>query len=112
MFATPADGVNLENLDQAMDGVIKSFIEHPIDIDRLQRTKTRLIADAIYAQDSQASLARWYGESLATGLSIADVQAWPSRMEAVTGQDVLTAAKNWLDKRRAVTGFLLPEATG
>lgn len=112
MFATPADGVNLENLDQAMDGVIKSFIEHPIDIDRLQRTKTRLIADAIYAQDSQASLARWYGESLATGLSIADVQAWPSRMEAVTGQDVLTAAKNWLDKRRAVTGFCFQKRQG
>ncbi|NBS34772.1 MAG: insulinase family protein [Methylocystaceae bacterium] len=111
IFATPAPDVNLENLDQAMDGVIKNFIEHSIDLERLQRTKTRLIADAIYAQDSQASLARWYGESLATGLSIADVQAWPARMEAVTPQDVHTAAKNWLDKRRAVTGFLLPEAT-
>ena len=111
IFATPAPGVNLEHLDQTMDGVIKNFIDHPLDIERLQRTKTRLIADAIYAQDSQASLARWYGESLATGLSIADVQAWPSRMEAVTAQDVITAAKNWLDKRRAVTGFLLPETT-
>jgi len=34
----------------------------------LQRAKTRMIADAVYAQDSQVSLARWYGEALATGL--------------------------------------------
>ena len=31
----------------------------------------------------QASLARWYGEALATGLTVADVEAWPARMEAV-----------------------------
>jgi zinc protease len=29
-------------------------------------------------------------------------------MEAVTAADVTAAAKKWLDKRRSVTGFLLP----
>ena len=76
-----------------------------------QRAKTRLIADAIYAQDSQASLARWYGEALATGLTIDDVVAWPDRIEPVTADDVAAAARKWLDKRRAVTGFLLPAET-
>ncbi len=65
----------------------------------------------IYAQDSQATLARWYGASLATGLSIDDVAAWPARIEAVTLDDVRNAAR-WLDKRRSVTGFLLPAAGG
>jgi zinc protease len=88
--------------------VLKRFIEHPIDEEHLARAKTRLIADAIYAQDSQASLARWYGEALAVGLTIDDVIAWPARMEAVTPADVTAAARKWLDKRRAVTGFLLP----
>ncbi len=50
----------------------------------LERGKTRLIAEAVYAQDSQATLARWYGASLATGQTIADVQGWPARIEAVT----------------------------
>ena len=53
-------------------------------------------------------LARWYGEALATGLTVADVEAWPARMEAVTTDAVAAAARQWLDKRRAVTGFLLP----
>ncbi|MBL1255744.1 pitrilysin family protein [Methylocystis sp. Sn-Cys] len=108
VYATPAPGVSLEDLDEAIDRVIKRFTEKPIDEAHLRRAKTRLVADAIYAQDSQASLARWYGEALATGLTIEDVAAWPERMEAVTAADVTAAAKKWLDKRRAVTGFLLP----
>ncbi|MGJ0507542.1 MAG: M16 family metallopeptidase [Methylocystis sp.] len=108
VYATPAPDVSLEELDAAIDRVIRRFIDHPIDEAHLARAKTRLIADAIYAQDSQASLARWYGEALATGLTIADVEAWPARMEAVTAADVTAAARKWLDKRRAVTGFLLP----
>ena len=101
-------GVSLERLDAAIDEVLRGFMEKPIDADHLQRAKTRLIAVAIYAQDSQASLARWYGEALATGLTIEVVVAWPERMEAVTANAVTVAARKWLDKRRAVTGFLLP----
>jgi zinc protease len=109
VYATPAHGVSLEALDAAIDATLKNFVETPIDPERLRRSKTRLVADATYAQDSQVSLARWYGEALATGLTIADVVAWPDRMEAVAAADVTTAAQKWLDKRRAVTGFLLPE---
>jgi len=40
-------------------------------------------------------------------LTIADVQAWPSRIEAVTAENVIAAAHKWLDGRRAVTGYLM-----
>lgn len=108
VYATPAPGVTLEALDAAIDRVLGTFVDSPIDAEHLQRAKTRLIADAIYAKDSQASLAHWYGESLATGLTIDDVIAWPDRMEAATADQVSAAARKWLDNRRAVTGFLLP----
>jgi zinc protease len=108
VYATPAPGVSLEDLDRAIDLVIRRFAEEPIDEEHLRRAKTRLVADAIYAQDSQASLARWYGEALATGLTIEDVAKWPDRMEAITGADVTNAARKWLDRRRSVTGFLTP----
>jgi zinc protease len=97
----------MEKLDNAIDGVLARFLADGVDAAGLERAKTRLIADAIYAQDSQAMLARWYGASLATGLTIADVQAWPSRIEAVTAHDVIEAARKWLDSRRAVTGYLM-----
>ncbi|MGO9675232.1 MAG: M16 family metallopeptidase [Methylocella sp.] len=106
-FAVPAPGVPLERLEAAIDAVIAEVAAHGVNEADFRRAKTRLVADAVYAQDSQASLARWYGAALATGLSIADVAAWPARIEAVTLDDVKKAAL-WLDKKRGVTGFLKP----
>ena len=108
LFAMPVPDVSLTELDAAIDREIGRFIATPLDADALERAKTRLIAEAIYAQDSQTSLARWYGASLATGLTLKDVQEWPARIEAVDAAAVIAAARKWLDKRRGVTGFLLP----
>ena len=107
VFAVPAPGVTLERLDAAIDAVIATSPRDGVEEADVQRAKTRLVADAIYAQDNQATLARWYGASLAAGLRLEDVAQWPERIEAVSAEDVKKAAR-WLDKRRGVTGFLLP----
>ncbi len=111
IFATPTEGVELKDLDIALDRVLAKFIETKISEEDLRRAKTRMIADAVYARDSQVSLARWYGEALATGLAVKDVADWPDRIEAVTGAAITEAAREWLDKKRSVTGFLLPKET-
>jgi zinc protease len=108
LYAMPKPGVTMAMLDKAIDGVLAGFIADGVDEAALERAKTRLIADAIYAQDSQAMLARWYGSSLATGLSMEDVRQWPARIEAVPAAAVIAAAKKHLDQRKAVTGHLLP----
>jgi zinc protease len=69
-----------------------------------------MIAEAVYAQDSQGTLARWYGASLTTGGTIEQVQGWPDRLRAVTAEQVRDAARHWLDKRRSVTGYLVKDA--
>ncbi len=107
VYGMPAPGVSLEVLDGEFERVIAEVAEKGVSEEDLARAKTRLIADAIYAQDNQATLGRWYGSSLATGLGLSDVLHWPERIEAVTAQDVVKATR-WLDKRRSVTGFLLP----
>ncbi|MFO1168242.1 MAG: pitrilysin family protein [Rhodoblastus sp.] len=109
VYGVPAADVSLDQFDAAIDGVIADFIANPPTAKEFERAKTRLVADAVYAQDSQVALARWYGAALAIGESIADVSGWSARIEAVTPEAVLAAAKKWLDKRRAVTGYLLPE---
>jgi zinc protease len=108
-YGLPAPGVSPEALDVAVETALQRFLKEGIDASALERAKTRLVADAIYAQDSQAMLARWYGASLATGLSMDDVRQWPARIEAVTAADVAAAAKKHLDSRNAVAGFLKPE---
>jgi len=107
VFAVPAPGVSLERLDAAIDAVIAGAA-HGVQAADVRRAKTRLVADAIYAQDNQATLARWYGASLAADLRLEDVAQWPERIEAVSAADVQKAT-HWLDKRRSVTGFLLPD---
>ena len=109
VFAVPAPGVSLERLDAAIDAVIAKAAQGVDEAD-VKRAKTRLVAEAIYAQDNQATLARWYGSSLAAGLGLEDVAQWPERIEAVRVVDVQNAVR-WLDKRHSVTGFLLPART-
>jgi zinc protease len=108
LYAMPAPGVPLPDLDAAIDAVLRKFVTEGVDAKALERAKTRLVADAIYAQDSQATLARWYGAALATGQTIRDVQEWPERIEAVSAEAVVAAARKWLERRRGVTGYLLP----
>ncbi len=110
IWAVPTEGVELETLDAAVEAVIVALSTSLADPGDIARAKTRLVADAVYAQDSQATLARWYGAALTTGLTTDDVARWPERIDAVTAENVRDVAATWLTKRRAVTGFLLPEA--
>jgi zinc protease len=108
LYAMPSPGVTMQALDVAIDGVLARFITDGVDANALERAKTRLVADAIYAQDSQAMLARWYGSALATGLTMEDVRQWPARIEAVEPASIIAAATKYLDHRKSVTGYLLP----
>jgi zinc protease len=111
VFGSPRPGVTLTQLEAGIDAVIADFLEKGITAEELERSKTRLIADAVYAQDSQASLARWYGASLTTGSTVEDVKQWPERIKAVTATQVQDAAKKWLERRRSVTGYLIKDAS-
>jgi zinc protease len=107
VFGSPKPGVSLAQLEAAIDGILAEVIAQGIKADELDRAKTRLIADAVYAEDNQASLARWYGSALATGQTVEAVRNWPDRIRAVTAEDVQNAARTWLDRRRSVTGYLV-----
>ena len=108
--ASPKPGVDFSQVEQAIDKVIADVAQNPVRAEDLERVKTQLIAEAIYAQDNQATLARWYGGALTTGLSIEDIRSWPERIRAVTAEQVRDAAQKWLDKKRSVTGYLIKDA--
>ncbi len=109
--ASPKPGVEFPQIEQAIDNVIANIAHNPIPAEDLERVKTQLVASAIYAQDNQTTLARWYGAALTTGLSIEDIRSWPDRIKAVTGEQVREAAQKWLDKKRSVTGYLIKDTT-
>jgi zinc protease len=106
---SPKPGVEFSTVEQIVDNCIADVEQNPIHAEDLERVKTQLIAEAIYAQDNQATLARWYGGALATGLSVEDIRSWPDRIRAVTAEQVRDAAKKWLEKERSVTGYLIKD---
>jgi len=106
---SPKQGVGFGQIEQVVDRVISDVAQNTVRAEDLERVKTQLIAEAIYAQDNQATLARWYGAALTTGLSIEDIRSWPDRIRAVTAEQVRDAAQKWLDKKRSVTGYLIKD---
>jgi zinc protease len=109
VYASPKPGIPLPQLEEALDQVLDEVIEKGITADELERAKARMIADFVYALDSQSTLARLYGTALTTGSTVEDVRQRPDRLRAVTAAAVHDAARKWLDKRRSVTGYLVRE---
>jgi len=109
MYVVPKPDVALEDAEARLDATLEFLIENGVDARRLARSKATLLADEIYAMDSQQGLARRYGAALTSGLTVEDVAAWPDILQAVTEDDILQAARDVLDIRRSVTGYLMGE---
>jgi zinc protease len=107
VFGTPKPGKTLRDVEVAIDAVLTDVSEHGVTADELDLAKNRLIADAVYAHDNQATLARWYGEALATGQTVDMVREWPDAIRAVTADAVRDAARTWLNRKASVTGYLV-----
>jgi zinc protease len=90
--------------------VLADFLDKGPLAEEVERAKSRMIADYVYAQDNQSTLARMYGAALTTGSTVEAVQARPERLRAVTAEQVRDAARRYLDKRRSVTGYLIRDA--
>jgi zinc protease len=89
--------------------VIDNLLANGVTAEEVERATSRLIAESVYAKDSQATMARWYGAALTSGGSVERVQSWPDRIRAVKPEAVHAVAKTYLDKRRSVTGYLVKE---
>lgn len=109
-YGVPAEGVALDAVDAAITVAMQDLRESLVGEKELERAKTRLIADMIYAQDSQTHLARIYGSTLTTGGKVEDVAEWPARIRAVSAEDIRDAANRYLAAERAVIGHLVKDA--
>jgi len=107
LIVVPVPGVTLDEAEAAMDATIAQFLKDGVDEAAFQRIKTQIRAAQIYGKDNVDGLARKYGEALAIGLTVEDIQSWPDVLQAVTPEDVMAAAAEVLDRRRAVTGHLV-----
>jgi zinc protease len=110
-YATPKRDVPLADFEAKLEAVVKTALVDGVTPDEVERAKSRMVTQAIYAQDSLAGPARIVGAALADGRSLDDVQNWPERIGAVTLDDVNEAARLVIHEDQSVTGILLPQPT-
>jgi zinc protease len=107
VLVVPGEGVTLEEAEAALDAALTVFVEGGVDPDQLDRIKMQLRASQVYARDNVDGIANRYGRALSTGLTVADVQAWPDILQAVTGEDIIASARDVLRPETSVTGWLM-----
>jgi zinc protease len=106
VYVQPQPDIGLAEAEAAMDEVIAGFLAKGVDAAELDRIKTQIRAAEIYARDDAGGLAQTYGQALTIGLTIQDVQDWPAILQSVTADEIMAAATEVFDKKRAVTGWL------
>jgi len=110
-YASPRPGVEIEKVEQALRKEIALLLKDGVSEQEVATARRRLRASAIYARDSLGTAPNIFGRALTSGQSVADVEAWPERIEAVTAQQVNAAARATLREVQSVTGLLLPKPT-
>lgn len=111
IYGAPQGQHTLAEVEAAMDTQLTRLITEGISDQELDRAKARYRRGLIFARDAQQNMAQMYGNALASGGSVEDIEQWPERIRAVTPEQVQAVASKYLDPSKAVTSYLLP-ATG
>jgi zinc protease len=106
--AHPAPQRTISEIESAVAEQMKKVMDGAVTAEEVERAQNRLLASAIYSQDSLGSGPRLYGSMLSTGGTVADIDAWPQRIAAVRPEHVVAAAQHvWRDDGQ-VTSLLSP----
>ncbi len=111
IYASPNAGGNVMDLERVLFKELALLIEKGLTPADIQRAKRLITARAIYARDGLKAGATAIGEAFTQGQSVADVEAWPNRIAAVSTKNVVEAARTVFDIKKSVTSVLRPEVS-
>lgn len=105
---TPRPKVTPEQVLAALDAGLAAFAPKPVAAATLEAAKTSLQRQALLQRDSVVAPAYAFGTALSTGGTVADVEAWPEKVAAVTAAQVQQVMQALL-AQATVTGVLRPD---
>jgi zinc protease len=111
IYASPRDGTDLVALEAAVETELTRVLSDGVTDAEVASAITRMTRRAVFARDDVLAPARLFGDALASGGSVADVEEWPERIAAVTAAGVAEAAAAVFVEERSVTAVLRPVAT-
>jgi zinc protease len=97
-------------IETGVDAVVRGIRMHGVSDLELARAKRSLLAKYIFESDGQEEVTIRYGKALAVGRTIDQLERWPAEVAEVTVDDIKRVANDYLNTRRQVTGWLLPES--
>jgi zinc protease len=106
---TPANGHSVADLQAALLAQISALQAKIISGEELERVKAQIRADKVFEQDSIFYQAMQIGMLETVGLSWKDADAYLSRIEAVTAQQVQAVAKKYLVEDQLTVAELSPQ---
>ncbi len=105
---TPSKQTSLATLENVLSNVLTQLQTQIVDATELQRAKALIIAGHVYDQDSLISQAISLALPEVNNLSWRLEDEFTQRIEAVTADQVLAAAKKYLVKTELTIGSLQP----
>lgn len=106
---TAVPGMPVEAGKQVLDALVEGFRASPPSEDAVAGARTNAIVENIKSLDSQATLVNSIGGFLTKGLTLAQHEAYPDTIKAVTAADVKRVIDTYLVPSAAVTGAMVPK---
>jgi len=104
----PAADHDMETLRQAILEQVRRLQDRPVEADELQRVKAKVVADAIYEQDSIFYQAMKIGQLEAAGLDWRLADDYVDRIKAVSAGQVREVARKYLQEKNLTVAELDP----
>ncbi len=109
LSASPAPGVSMDDLEAAFVAQLDKILAEGFTDEEVVRARNQLAATAIYARDSQSSMAETFGSTLALGGTIEDVLSYPDEVKSITTEEAIAAVRTVFGAdRHYIEALLLP----
>ncbi|MDR2365818.1 MAG: insulinase family protein [Zoogloeaceae bacterium] len=108
LYGTPVPGQTPEALEAALKAEIADIAQNGVEAAELARAKAQLLAAETYKRDSVFGQAMEIGAMAILGFAYRDIDAMNARLEAVTTEEVRTAAQSWFNDDSLTVGLLQP----
>jgi zinc protease len=105
---SPRPGRSIQELQAAIDEVIKTFLEKGVSQDQLERVRRQAKASQVYQQDSLFSRAMVTGRLAMTGRPVSDRMAWIAMLDEIKAEDLNRVAAQVLREENRTTIRLKP----
>lgn len=106
--ATPAEGVDIEEVEKALRGQIQRLRSEPVSAAELERVKAQVVAGRVYEEDSIFYQAMKIGRLESIGLDWRVGEQYVERIQAITAEQLQAVARKYLVEDRLTVARLDP----